>query len=136
MPHTLEVVGDKTRLMEAGAMEFITAARDAITARGRFVVALSGGSTPRALFELLASERFAPSVDWSRVHVCWGDERAVSPDATASNYRMAREALLDRVPIPAAQVYRVPSELPPPTAAAAYEQTLRDLLSRPGRFDL
>ena len=121
MPHTLEVAGDKTRLMEAGAMEFITAARDAITARGRFLTALSGGSTPRALFELLASERFAPSVDWGRVHVCWGDERAVPPDAAASNYRMTREALLDCVPIPAAQIYRIRSELPPTDAAALLE---------------
>jgi 6-phosphogluconolactonase len=145
MPYTLEVVDDKARLMEAGAVAFVAAAREAIAARGRFVTALSGGSTPRALFELLASERFAPSVDWSRVHVCWGDERAVPPDANASNYRMAREALLDRVPIPAAQVYRIPSELPAPTAAAAYEETLRTLLatssgpprSAPGaRFDL
>jgi 6-phosphogluconolactonase len=107
--------------MEAGAMEFITAARDAITARGRFLTALSGGSTPRALFELLASERFAPSVDWGRVHVCWGDERAVPPDAAASNYRMTREALLDCVPIPAAQIYRIRSELPPTDAAALLE---------------
>jgi 6-phosphogluconolactonase len=145
MPRILEVVDDKAALMETAATIFVTAARDAIAARGRFVTALSGGSTPRELFELLASGRFAPSVDWNRVHVCWGDERAVPPDAAASNYRMAREALLDRVPVPAAQVYRTPSELPPPTAAAAYEETLRTLLATPSgpprsapgaRFDL
>jgi 6-phosphogluconolactonase len=136
MPHTIEVFDDKARLMDGAATAFVTAARDAIAARGRFVVALSGGSTPRALFELLASERFAASVDWSRVHVCWGDERAVPPDATASNYRMAREALLDHVPIPQKQVYRIQSELAPESAAAAYEETLRDLLPQSGRFDL
>src|SRR5439155_45057 len=100
-------------------------------AHGRFVTALSGGSTPRALFELLATERFASSVDWGRIHVCWGDERAVPPDAEASNYRMAREALLDHVQIPASQVHRIRGEEPPLTAAAAYERTLRTLFATP-----
>ena len=137
MRHAVEVVADRRALMEAGAAAFVAAARAAIAAQGRFVTALSGGSTPRALFELLATERFASSVDWGRIHVCWGDERAVPPDAAASNYRMAREALLDHVPIPASQVYRIRGEDPPPVAADAYERTLRTLFATPvGRFDL
>jgi len=145
MRRTVEVAADRGALMEAGASAFVTAARAAIGAHGRFVTALSGGSTPRALFELLATERFASSVDWSRVHVCWGDERAVPPDAEASNYRMAREALLDHVPIPASQVYRIRGEDPAPVAADAYERTLRTLFVTPvgpprpepgARFDL
>ena len=141
----IDVVANRDALMEAGAAAFVAASRAAITAHGRFVTALSGGSTPRALFALLASERFAASVDWSRVHVCWGDERAVPPDAAASNYRMAREALLDHVPIPASQVYRIRGEDPPMKAAADYEQTLRTLFATPvgpprpepvARFDL
>jgi 6-phosphogluconolactonase len=145
MRRTVEVAADRGALMEAGASAFVTAARAAIGAHGRFVTALSGGSTPRALFELLATERFASSVDWSRVHVCWGDERAVPPDAAASNYRMAREALLDHVPIPASQVRRIRGEDPPQVAAEAYERALRALFATPvgpprpepgARFDL
>ena len=97
MRRTIEVAGDRRALMEAGASAFVAAARTAIGAQGRFVIALSGGLTPRALFELLATERFKSSVDSSGVHVCWGDERAVPPDAAASNYRMAREALLEGI---------------------------------------
>ena len=145
MRHSVEVFTDKRALMEAGAAAFVAAARAAIGAHGRFVTALSGGSTPRALFEILATERFASSVDWGRVQVCWGDERAVPPDAEASNYRMARDAVLDHVPIPASQVHRIRSEEPPMIAAAAYEQTLRTLFATPAgpprpvagaRFDL
>jgi len=141
----VEVVADRGALMEASAAAFVAAARAAIGARGRFVTALSGGSTPRALFALLATERFASSLDWGRVHVCWGDERAVPPDAAASNYRMAREALLDHVPIPASQVHRIRGEDAPMAAAAAYERTLRTLFATPAgpprpvagaRFDL
>jgi 6-phosphogluconolactonase len=131
MPRTVEVAADRGAFMEAGASAFVAAARAAIGARGRFVTALSGGSTPRALFELLATERFASSVDWSRVHVCWGDERAVPPDAAASNYRMACEALLDHVRIPPSQVHRIRSEDPPQVAAEAYERTLRTLFATP-----
>jgi 6-phosphogluconolactonase len=145
MRHSVEVFTDKRALMEAGAAAFVAAARAAIGAHGRLVTALSGGSTPRALFELLATERFASSVDWGRVQVCWGDERAVPPDAQASNYRMARDALLDHVPIPASQVHRIRGEEPPMIAAAAYERTLRTLFATPvgpprpvpgARFDL
>ena len=131
MRRTIEVAADRAALMEAGASAFVATARAAIGTRGRFVTALSGGSTPRALFELLATERFASSIDWSRVHVCWGDERAVPPDAAASNYRMAREALLDRVPIPASQIHRIHGENPPQVAAEAYERALRTLFATP-----
>ena len=145
MHHTVEVVADRRALMEGGAAAFVAAARAAIGAHGRFVTALSGGSTPRALFELLATERFASSVDWGRTHVCWGDERSVPPDAEASNYRMACEALLDHVPIPASHVHRIRGEEPPQLAAAGYERTLRTLFATPvgpprpvpgARFDL
>jgi 6-phosphogluconolactonase len=129
MSRTIEVAADRRALMEAGASAVVAAARAAIGAHGRFVTALSGGSTPRALFELLATGRFASAVDWSRVHVCWGDERAVPPDAAASNYRMVREALLDHVPIPASQVHRIRSEEPPQAAAEAYERELRTLFA-------
>ena len=125
MHRSVEVSANRGVLMEAAASAFVAAARTAIGAHGRFVTALSGGSTPRALFELLATKRLASAIDWSRVHVCWGDERAVPPDATASNYRMTREALLDHVPIPASQVYRIRGEDDPRTAAACGESSPR-----------
>jgi 6-phosphogluconolactonase len=99
-------------------------------------VALAGGSTPRAAYALLATEEFAARVDWSRVHVLWGDERCVPPDDPDSNYRMAREALLDKIPIPTENVHRIRGELPPDEAAAAYQAELEAVLGAGGRFDL
>ena len=94
-------------------------ARDAVGARGRFTVALSGGSTPRALFQLLAREPYRSAIDWERVEVFWGDERCVPPTHADSNYRMAREALLDPVATPGARVHRLAAESDDREAAAA-----------------
>src|SRR5215472_15095469 len=97
-------------LMEATAERFVVSAGDAIRSTGRFAVALSGGSTPKRLYALLATERHAARVDWAHVHFFWGDERCVPPDDPASNYRMTRETLLDRVPLPAENVHRIRGE--------------------------
>lgn len=110
-------------------------------ARGRFTVALSGGSTPRAFHALLAAPPFRDQVDWSVTQFYWGDERCVAPDDPESNFRMARETLLDNVPIHDAQVHRIHSEMDDPTAAAAlYADELRqEFALAPGaapRFDL
>jgi 6-phosphogluconolactonase len=89
---------------------------------GNFAVSLSGGSTPRRLYERLAGAH----LPWDRVHWFWGDERFVPPDHPDSNYRMAREALLSRAPIPAANIHAAPTEgASPDDAAAAYEKTLK-----------
>ena len=124
MPET-RVLRDADALSRAAAERFVEAAAEAIASSGRFVVALAGGSTPRGAYERLASVELAPRVDWSRVHVFWGDERCVPPDHPDSNYRMAREALLDRVPVPDANVHRVEGERRPEEAAASYERVLR-----------
>lgn len=121
----IEVYPDPQALMQAAAGHIARIAAEAISSRGRFIVGLPGGSTPRALFTLLASPAWAGRIDWTHVHLFWGDERCVPPDHPDSNYRLARETLLNRVSIPVAQVYRIPAELPPPAAAHAYEQTLR-----------
>jgi 5-dehydro-2-deoxygluconokinase len=118
------VFSDDDSLMRAEAERLVAAARDAIAARGRFVLALSGGSTPRRLYEMLSKPEFADRIDWSRTHVFWGDERCVPPDHGASNYRMAREALLDRVPIPTENIHRMRGEDDPEVAARAYEAEL------------
>lgn len=113
-------------LYEMAASEFLMQAQTAVATRGRFVVVLSGGSTPRDLFRLLADDpRFRP-IPWSKTHVFWGDDRHVPPDHVDSNYRMAKLALLDHVEIPETQVHRIKSELNnPDRVAQEYEQTLR-----------
>lgn len=94
---------------------------------GRIALALAGGSTPRLLYRLLAEPRFADQVPWQRLHLFWGDERFVAQDHPDSNYRMAREALLDRVPLPPENIHPVDTNAADATAAAlSYERTLRD----------
>jgi 6-phosphogluconolactonase len=95
------------------------------TTQGRIMsIALSGGSTPRRFHELLAA---LPGIDWSRVHVFWGDERTVPPDDEQSNYRMARETLLSRVEIPEENIHRMRGELDPAEAASDYERILGEV---------
>ncbi len=115
------VVSDRAALARNAATRLVVLAREAMAARGRFAVALSGGSTPRDLYALLASPEFAPRVDWARVHFFWGDERAVPPDHPDGNYRMANETLLSRVPVPSGNIHRIRAELPPADAAREYE---------------
>ncbi len=129
-PVDVAVLPDDDTLMRAEAEHVAELARAAIAARGRFLLALSGGSTPRRLYELLARPPFLERVDWSRVCVFWGDERCVPPDHPESNYRMAREALLDRVPIPKENVLRIHGEGEPHHGAQAYEQVLRGFFGR------
>ncbi len=98
----------------------------AVAARGQATIALSGGSTPRRTHELLAAPPLRDRVPWEQVHVFWGDERCVPPDHPDSNYRMAYETLLSRVPLPPRNVHRVPTELGPAVVVAAhYERELR-----------
>lgn len=127
----IAVFSDDETLMRAAANDVIRLAGEAVATRGRFLLALSGGSTPRRLYELLAQTAYAARTDWSRVHVFWGDERCVPPDDPRSNYRMAREALLDRVPIPATNVHRILGEAEPHRAAEAYEDLLRGCFGLP-----
>jgi 6-phosphogluconolactonase len=127
-------------LSQAAAEEVIRAATDAVAQRGRFAIALSGGSTPKNLYTLIAANASA-SLPWDRMFFFWGDERHAPPDHPDSNYRMAYEALLSKIPIPPGNVFRIPAENPDAAAAAeAYEQMLRKFFAlAPGefpRFDL
>jgi 6-phosphogluconolactonase len=127
----VEVLPTREALMEAGAACFVAAAGVAIRAAGRFVVALAGGSTPKALYALLAGAPWAGRIEWPRVHFFWGDERCVPPDDRESNYRMTREALLAHVAIPEQNVHRIRGEDDPRLAAAAYERVLRETFATP-----
>jgi 6-phosphogluconolactonase len=99
---------------------------EAVRGAGRCSLVLSGGNTPRSLYGLLASE-FRNQIPWAHVHVFWGDERYVSPDDTDSNYRMAKDTLLDHVPCPPGNIHPMPTHFPSADAAARdYEKTLRN----------
>lgn len=134
----LIVLPDSAALAEDAARRFVALAQAAIADHGRFMVALSGGSTPRALYQRLAQSPLSESVDWANVHVFWGDERMVPPDDSESSYRMARETLLAHVSIPAAHIYPVPTVGGTAEAAAiAYEETLIAVFGADlPRFDL
>ena len=136
MTREIKIVADTTELYRAGAQEFLRCARESIAARGKFSVALAGGSTPKGVYSLLAEEK----LPWDKVHIFFGDERHVPPTDPESNYRMANESLLTKVPIPPGNVHRVRAELDAPTAAAQYETELRNFFQLPSggwpRFDL
>src|SRR3546814_10015407 len=118
-----EVLADPTALARRVA-DWLLAAAAGKT--GVFTVALSGGSTPRRLYEHLAGPPYRESFPWSRTHWFWGDERFVPHDHHESNYRMAREALLSRTPTPEANVHPIPTEgIEPEEAAVAYERGLK-----------
>ncbi len=115
----------------AEAARFILAhAHAAIAARGLFRLALSGGNTPRAVHAELA--RLGADLAWNRVQITFGDERCVPPDHADSNYRMARESLLDAVAIPSGNVFRIRGEIAPAIAAQEYEEKLAAVAARCG----
>ncbi len=128
LPHAeLQIFADAKTLSRAGADKFLQAAHAAIASHGRFTVALSGGSTPKAIFALLSTDQASGSsqLAWDKVQIFFGDERHVPPDHAESNFRMATEALLSKVPIPSVNIHRVQGELDAAIAAANYEQELR-----------
>ncbi len=122
----------------AAARRFVELAQRAGGERGRFAVALSGGSTPRRAYELLAGNDYRGRIDWPRVHIFFGDERMVPPDDSESNYRMANEALLSRVPIPPQNIHRINGLGDAVANARLYEDELRAFFNddRWPRFDL
>jgi 6-phosphogluconolactonase len=143
LPHAeVRVLPDTAALARAATDEFTRSARTAVAAQGQFTVALAGGSTPKAIFALIAADelRELNKLSWDKVHVFFGDERHVPPDHSDSNYRMANAALLAKVPIPPGNIHRVQTELDAAFAAANYEAELRRVFAlRPGdvpRFDL
>jgi len=123
---------DIQALSAAAADEIAAVAKASVKARGRFTIALAGGNTPRRAYELLATTH-RDAIDWGRTVVVFGDERFVPPDDPLSNYRMARDALLDRVPVPPEHVHVVPTSAPSAEEAAEqYEATLWTVLGDGG----
>ena len=128
------VVADSAALAAAAAEQFTHAAEMAVAKRGRARIAISGGSTPKAAFALLANaaQPWRGRLPWDKLELFWVDERCVPPDDAESNYRMTREALLDKVPLKPEQVHRMEGELDPQAAAARYEALLREKFEMDG----
>lgn len=133
---------DSNALARRAAEQFVAISEQAAAKRGRARIAISGGSTPKAAFQLLAdpSEPFLGRMPWGKLDLYWVDERTVPPDHPESNFRMTREAMLDRVPLKPEQIHRMEGELEPEVAAARYESLLRNTFRLEGaetpRFDL
>lgn len=120
----------------AAAHHIVFCCKQAIAARGRFSIALSGGNTPARLFELLATPLFSNNMDWKNVFLFWSDERFVPHDHEDSNYRMAKIHLLDKVPVPAENIYPIPTDTAPKKDARKYEKSIRTFSGRKYvRFD-
>jgi 6-phosphogluconolactonase len=133
----IRIFDDPEALSQGAAEFYIDKARDAAAARGRFSVALSGGRTPRRTYETLARPPFRDRVDWARAHIFWGDERCVDPEDPRSNARLANEALLRHVPVPAGQVHPMDCLPDPREAARRYEALLKNFFAGgEPRFDL
>lgn len=126
-------IANRTVVADAAAVarhaaEFLVA--EAADSEGRFALSLSGGSTPKMLYELLAAPEFRDRMPWARVHLFWGDERCVPHDHADSNYRMTREAMLDHLPIPPENIHAIPTDDTPADGAARYDRTLRTYYGR------
>jgi 6-phosphogluconolactonase len=131
----MEVCADSAAVAKRAADLFLKVAQES-KSQGRFTVALSGGSTPKALYSLLAAPPYVDQVPWEIVTLFWGDERCVPPDHQDSNYRMTKEAMLSKVPLSESQIHRIEGELDPQVAADKYSQVLQNFFGGLPRFDL
>jgi 6-phosphogluconolactonase len=131
----LHIFPTAEQLVTHAAEDFIRVAREAIATHGNFSVALAGGSTPLALYQLLGSPRYAKALDWNRVWLFWGDERAVPVESPQSNYGEAMRAGLSNLPIPQEQIFRMQADSHLDAHARLYDEILRDKLPR-RRLDL
>ena len=131
-PHVLQIFPDEAALSAHAADLFVQAARDAIAARGRFTVALTGGSSPHKTYELLAQVPRSGEIDWANVFVFLGDDRFVPHDDERSNYGMCKRLLLDYVPLEGDQVFPIPTDAATPQEAAdKYAETLARVFAQP-----
>jgi len=114
----IAIFPDTNTLSQQAAQYIVRLASEAIVTRGRFTIALSGGSTPKILYGLLGTEPYRDQINWASVEIFWSDERCVPPDSADSNYALAQEVLLSKIPIPANQVHRMPADQPDREAAS------------------
>ncbi len=135
--HKIEVWPDAEELAHEAAAWFATWADIFVRGAGRFSIALSGGSTPKAMFQILAEEPYSIFLPWRSIYFFWGDERCVPPNHPDSNYRMANETLLSKVPIPHENIFRIPAEDEDhERAATSYSESIRKFFAGEPHFDL
>jgi 6-phosphogluconolactonase len=127
----IEVHSAPDALAAAAAERMVEACRRCLEEKETFALGLAGGSTPLALYRLLATDPWVRRIDWPRVEVFFGDERCVPPDHPQSNYALAKATLLDRVPIPGDNIYRMKGEVDPEAAAVAYGRMLKERFGEP-----
>jgi 6-phosphogluconolactonase len=127
----MRVFADAQLLAQAAVESFVLQAREAISGRGQFCVALAGGSTPKQIYQLLAQQ----DLPWQQIHLFWGDERCVPPTDPRSNYRMVQEVLLNHISIPLQNIHRIKAEQGTNQAIADYQHQLETVLGASG-FDL
>jgi len=135
----IAIYPDTDTLSQEAAQYIAHLASESIVTHGRFTLALSGGSTPKKLYGLLGSEPYRSQIDWVQVEIFWSDERCVQPDDPESNYAMAQQVLLSKIPIPPNQVHRMPADQPDREAASeAYAKEMRRAFGTDGvpNFDL
>lgn len=132
----IKVYPDRETLNEAAASFIVEIAARALRTNDKFSIVLSGGSTPESLYRMLASDRFKDKIEWTKTLVFFGDERCVAPDDAQSNYRMANENLLSKIPLPPENVFRPRGEIEPHEAATEYEAIVKKTLGARPRFDL
>lgn len=120
------IVDNASELSARGAAIFFKRAKEVVDHKGRFSVALSGGSTPRGMHKLLAEEPYLSRMPWGAIELFWVDERCVPVDDPASNYGVAKEDFVNRIPIPPANVHPMPGEVPPEEGAGEYQRQLEE----------
>ena len=136
---SVAIYPDIDTLSQEAARYVVRVATESITTHGRFTLALAGGSTPKKLYGLLASEPYRSQVDWALTEIFWSDERCVPPDSEESNYHLAQEVLLSKVPISASQIHRMPADAEDrDQASLTYTQEIQRVFGTNGipSFDL
>jgi 6-phosphogluconolactonase len=128
----IKVVADLPAMVEEAAGRIAAEAIRAINERQKFSIALSGGNTPKPVYERLTREPYRSGIAWEKVQIFFGDERCVPPDSDQSNYRMAKEAMLSKLPIPESNVFRIRGEIDPNQAAVEYGQLLKQQFGEGG----
>lgn len=121
----IQILSDLDAISNEAVKIFVNLSKECIASKGRFVVALSGGSTPKRLYELLASDRYRGNVEWNRVHFFWADERCAPKESEESNFKLALDNLLSKIAIPAENIHRIKGEDGPEKGAGGYEEHIK-----------